>query len=339
MTTNNVHNTEMKLAEARTDEIKKAVYGFLKQYDGLYELGESYFNYDIYAGYDDRLSDSEAASIIESVDPVVSMAEILESKYDAEMAEVHNEIVEKTIYFLEKNGYNMSDADWETVKDLIFETVCFTLPEKHFLTQEYNVDLLVDTGDGNFDYTLNCVLPAYGGAETIDPKASLVTLACLQGYTHAQLQASLLKDRPDRDGAFLDSVRWEVVNETSNINALVVLARMTLEDTIRLNRMVKKAETGGYESDPSLRTYPGTITIRKDAMCGLFDLYGGGGSTFEIRLEKNMDLPVKYVRKALPDSEMFTWSIEDVYGMSRSAWIDCVIAFNYKSYKEETNEI
>ena len=52
----------------------------------------------------------------------------------------------------------------------------------------------------------------------------------------------------------------------------------------------------------------------------MYDLWNGGGSVFEIQLEKDVRLPIKFIRSALPDGEDGNYSVESVYGMCCSVW-------------------
>lgn len=61
----------------------------------------------------------------------------------------------------------------------------FKYPTDEYLEQEVNVDIRIDTGDANYDFTLNAIYPHYNGrkGDDIDDRASLVWLAKTQGYS------------------------------------------------------------------------------------------------------------------------------------------------------------
>jgi len=133
---------------------------------------------------------------------------------------------------------------------------------------------------------------------------------------------------------FLESLRVELANTPSHIMALVFLAEMTVGDLIKLNvRMKKQAVDGHRAYDATERPDCGTIHISKKAETGLYDCWNGGGGPFEIILEKDLDLPLKFIHSALPDGGQGRWSISDTYGMCGSAWRDVVSNVNDK---EET---
>lgn len=117
-------------------------------------------------------------------------------------------------------------------------------------------------------------------------------------------------------------------NETSSINMLTILVKMPLREAIKLNEKIRKAEETGHQYSPWLRPDCGSVTISKNANVGLYDAWNGGGSLFEIELEKDVRIPIRYISSALPDGSRGRWSIESVYGMVGSAWKECVISIN-----------
>lgn len=187
-----------------------------------------------------------------------------------------------------------------------------------------NINIMMDTGDGNYDYTLNAHYPCwYGGrqGEAMDDKASLVWLAKQQGYTKGQLRKALDEgDMADPKG-FLESVRVEAANMASHMQTLTFLVRMDLEMLMKINRMIQIREEGGRHYDATKYGDYGHITLDKSVECGLFDPWQGGGSVLEIQLDKDVKIPIKYIRSCLPDGGD-GYSIESVYGMCGSAWRD-----------------
>lgn len=326
---------EVKIVDGTDINIKKEVedylsYAYANNIEPL--LGKDKngsYVYTIYADYRDELEDDDIADILESDNPKVALGELLDDVYDDIRMEVLNELGEKAIAYIEEKyrktlgneTVELGEDEGECVYDLIEEAVGVDYDMDHYLDQDVNIDLAIDTGDGNYDYTLNCTYPAYGGSETIDPHSSLAFLAESQGYSLDDLQKALEKGDIANPHGFLESVQQEVVNETGSINRLTVLLKMPLRDAIKVNELVHKAEETGYEYYPWKRPDCGSLTIGKNATLGLFDPWNGGGSTFEIELEKDLELPIKYVHSALPDMKQHgEYSIQDVYGMCGSAW-------------------
>lgn len=298
------------------------------------ELGESYryckqpdgtSNMEIYADYRDEMDGKTAGEICSGKDPVCALWDKLTDWYfDSECyyrAELRKEIQKE----LEKEGGpyqgGMSSEEEDVFGEVLDELVYWTYPEDHFMKQEFFVNIMVDTGDGNYDYTLNGIYPCwYGQYEArIDEKSSLLWLARQQGYTKTQLWKALREgDMADPKG-FLESCRVELANLPSHMSTLTFLVRMTLEDLITLNRCIKLQDRNGHFYDARKNPYCGYIVIDKDTVAGLFDPWSGGGSVLEIQLEKDVRLPIRYIRSALPDG-CDGYSIDSVYGLCGSAW-------------------
>lgn len=284
-----------------------------------------YFKVEIDANYDDELSEKTANEILAADNPEEDFWEKLCEMYSDYEMELRAELEEKVEEALTAEdgpypkGLLHEDGD---LHDILLDLVYFDLPEKHYLRQKFAVNIIVDTGDGNYDFTLNDLYPAYCGYYNdgaIDPKASVAWLARSQGYTAGQLRRALREgDMRDPHG-FLQSMRAEVANIASHMNALTFLVELTLEQLIELNRLIKLQERNGRFYDATKIPYCGYIVLDKKTMTGLYDPWNGGGSCFEIEMEKDVRLPVKLIRSALPDGGD-GYSIGSVYGMCYSAW-------------------
>ena len=109
---------------------------------------------------------------------------------------------------------------------------------------------------------------------------------------------------------FLESMRVELANTASSMCTVTFLVEMTLGDLIELNRLMRL-----HEKKPC-RSY---VVLDKATETGLFDPWSGCGGCFEIELERDVKLPVKYIRSALPDGGD-GYAVESVYGMCGSVW-------------------
>lgn len=204
-------------------------------------------------------------------------------------------------------------------------------PRDHFLDQEFCVTILMDTGDGNYDFTLNSRFPAPNGSGYCDDgaipdKASIVWLAKTQGYTKGQLREALNKgDMRDPKG-FLESMRVEMANLSSHMSAVTFLVKMTLRQLINLNVLIKAQDRNGKNYDATKNPYCGYLNLGKKTTTGLFDRWSGAGSVLEIELEKDVKVPIKYIFRALPDGAGDTpyGSIHSIYGVNDSLWTDTV---------------
>lgn len=293
--------------------------------------GHGCYKCELYADYRDGMDDKDAIKILESDNSREEFYQRIIEGWDDYICHCENEHIKniKTSMLETEDGLfpdGMSEEDEEILTDEFREIAYFVPPYKHYLKQKFYTNIMVDTGDGNYDYTLNAVYPAYGGSygDTINNKASIVWLAKQQGYNKTQLKKALnLGDMKEPKG-FLQTLRVEVVNEGSQMNTLCFLAKMTLEELIELNELIALQDRNGKQYDATERPYCGYIVIDKKAETGLYDPWNGGGSLFEIELEKDIKLPIRFIRSALPDGGD-GYSLDSVYGMWGGCWKDDVV--------------
>lgn len=314
---------EKDMESAITDALESSEHYLRKDEGGEY-YGE------IYADYRDEMDSKTAIEILGSDDPYLAFFDKMQEWYmDVEWQyrkELEDEVMGKLIAEDGPFPDGMTAEQEQMFSELMMEMVYYRLPEDHFMGQEFCVNIMVDTGDGNYDYTLNSVYPAYCGYYNsgLDDKASIVWLTKRLGYTKTQLKHELLSEEPidynrrEPDG-FLRSLRKELVNVSCHMNTLTFLVKMTLRELIELNRLIRLQDRNGHHWDATENPYCGYIVIEKGTETGLYSPWQGGGSLFEIELEKDVKLPVKFIRSALPDGGD-GYSVEGVYGMCASAW-------------------
>lgn len=312
-----------KKLEARVEKALEQEYSYLKTNDG-YEV-------EIYADYRDEMDAATAIEILEAKHPRQTFYEKLWEWYmQVEMQEIDS-IIDKVKEILESNSKlfpdGMSDKDEETLTEYVKERVYVTLPERHYLKQEFYVNICLDTGDGNYDYVHNATRPCWYGQydDKLHDTASILWLARQQGYTKTQLWKVLSAESRDDvadQGEFLLSMRQEVANCCSQCQQLHFLVKMTFEECIELNALIKLQDRNGRHYDTRKNPYCGYIVLDKTTETGLFDRWNGSGSVFEIKLDKDVRIPIRFIASALPDSERDGHSLSRVYGMCRSVWRD-----------------
>lgn len=307
------------------EKLEQAIADILDTMLGYYRQPDGTFKYEIYADYRDEMDNKAAIKILQAEDPLETFWETLNEWYQDYQWTLESEL-EDTIRarLTEDDGPypgGLSEEDNAMLRDVLMDMVYYELPEKHYLKQEFYTNIMVDTGDGNTDYTLNSVYPCWYGYynETIDDRAGIVWLAKTQGYTKGKLRKALQQgDMADPKG-FLESMRVELANLASAMSVLTFLVELTLEQLMELNRLIKLQDRDGRHYDARENPYCGYIIIDKNTETGLYDPWCGGGSCFEIELERDVKLPIKYIRSALPDGGD-GYSIDSVYGMCGSAW-------------------
>ena len=281
--------------------------------------------YEIPADYRDEIGSKEVCEILMSEDPMQSLDECLYDAFSETICCYEMELKDKAVKELrriEKDGEDYGDWREDEVLDYIRECICFEAPIGHFLRQEFCVDVMMDTGDGNYDYTLNAIYPCYYGRhqDRIEDKASIIWLTKQQGYRKGDLKKVLSGSNEKSESKFLKSVRRELLELPSYMSTVTFLVRMTLEDLITLSSLIQMQDRNGHFWDATKNPYCGYIVLDKNTMTGLYNQWDGGGSLFEIELEKDVKVPIKYIRSALPDGSDGNWSVENVYGMMQKSW-------------------
>lgn len=306
-----IKKTESEL-ELMMDEFIKGEY--LWDYD---ETSRTAY-YDLHADYRDIMQPETAIAILQSDDPEMSFQDKIFEWWDDEATRCIDEVRDK---FMQQLDAAEIEYDEDCVRDYFNEHLYANYPDDHYLKQTFQVPIMVDTGDGNYDYVLNCVYPHYNGqqGEKIDDCASLVWLAKQQGYTKTQLSQALNQGDMSSPEGFLESVRVEVANMASHMATLTFLVELTLEELIRINKAIKWRDSCGPFYDARKNPYCGYLLISKSVDCGLYCPWSGGGSVLEIQLDKDVRLPVKYIRSALPDGGD-GYSLNNTYGLCGKAW-------------------
>ena len=309
--------------------MQEIITGILDRKFGLYKKEDGTYEAEIYADYRDEMSNENAIKICQSSDPQMALWDKLEEWYGDYAWHLRCELEDEVRVEMESDDEpypeGLTDEEKEEFQSIMEELVYWKYPYDYFLKQEFFVNIMLDTGDGNYDYTLNSPYPCWYGQykERLDEKSSLLWLARQQGYTKTQLWQTLRKgDMADPKG-FLESCRVEVANLASSMATVTFLVRMSLEQLIELNRCIKLQERNGRFYDATKIPYCGYIVLDKETMTGLFDPWCGGGSLLDIQLEKDVRIPIRFIRSALPDGGD-GYSIDSVYGMCGSAWRDTV---------------
>lgn len=323
------------LSREKIKKITAAVDAFLKEemHDFQYDKESGMYTEDVYVPYGERLSHDATTRILEhgKYAKGAFLEKLHEVYWDAEL-EYYGDLERNCLESLtDEDGpfpEGLTDEEDEVRIQHIRDSVIYALPEEHYLKQEVRVPIMIDTGDANYDYTLNAVHSYHHGEnrDGIDDKASLTWLAKQQGYSKEQLVAALNGDY--EEDKFLETVYAEVANLCSHMGMLTFLTTMTLGELIKLNEKVIDRTTSEFNWDAEKRAEKGTITISKETMCGLFNSWSGGGSLFEIELKADVKLPIKYIRSALPDGADGAYGVDEVYGFIGSVWTKgtCTVA-------------
>lgn len=282
-----------------------AVRTILKQHAHSLTPHGSDFIFTVYTEFDDRLRHDQLDTISWASDKQAAfdtcIDDMQEDFFDYE-GEVEDEL-ERTIAE-HWDDTTSAPYDEDAVRDFLREYVHYEINADHYRQQSIQVNLLLDTGDSDYDFTLNN-FASYNAQPNapIHSASSILWLVKQQGYTRSQLEHTLR--HPERsDDPFLQSVYEECSNVTSSMNALVFLVRMRLQTFI----------------DWSM--HPQDLTLARTTPCGLYDPWNGAGGGLDITLARDVVLPVQYVKPHIEGT--LGCGAQDVYGIHSRVWADSI---------------
>ena len=184
------------------------------------------FHYQIYADYRDEGFDNKTLiELCEMENPVEAFNERLIVAYEQHCFDIEDEIIRNVRTHWASEEFSWSEHEDE-ISDWIRCHLVFEYPTDHYLNQKVTVDIIVDTGDGDFDFVSNDVYPHYDGeyGKPVPEEASILWLTRQQGYNKRQLNRAL-RHKEYSESKFLESVREEILNCSSHMNALTFLSR------------------------------------------------------------------------------------------------------------------
>ena len=233
------------------DKLKQAVSDVLDTLLSVERQEDGTFSCEIYADCRDEMDDKTAIKLLHSEYPMLTFWEKMDEWYQDYQwtlgEELEKEVRAKLTATDGPYPEGFSDEDDDRMLDTLHDLVYFQLPADHFMKQTFYVNIMVDTGDGNVDYTLNSAYPRWYGkyGEPIDPRAGIAWLAKTQGYTRGRLKRALRKgDMADPKG-FLQSMRVELANLSSAMSTVTFLVELTLEQMMELNRLIRLQDRNG----------------------------------------------------------------------------------------------
>lgn len=182
--------------------------------------------------------------------------------------------------------------------------------------QDVTANILLDTGNANRDFSVDD--PLRSGEELSD-ESSLVFLAKTQG--HEEEIRELISEAQNgaevgSNSKFVASVIEEADNTTSSMDTVTFCVRTTLFKLFDLWEHIHNSKGG-------------EILVTKDARVGLFDPCSGGGSILGIELEKDVEIPNRYVYSIAPDGyfdDGCHYDVGTTYGVMDSFWRGSVCA-------------
>lgn len=303
-----------------TDKLKTTILDVLEEKCSK-DKETGFFYTEIYPDYCDELCDESILKICKAKDPRETFDEkimAMHEDYEFELqAEILNKILEHEDIIAAMDAGTITEDE---VRDYFYDHHYTKLPYDHYLSQDICVDIILNTGDLNSDYTTNQPFASWDGREdtVIDDDAAILWLAKQQGYKKSVLTRAI-RDQKFGESRFLESMHREIANVSSHMNAVTFMVQMTLKQWLELHEAVEKEKLLNDRYYPRQSKGRGFLLIDKSASCGLYSPWQGAGGCLEIELEQDVKLPFRYIDSIYSDGGR-GYSIFEIYGMCSSAW-------------------
>lgn len=191
----------------------------------------------------------------------------------------NNELIEELIYDDDITNNLIINSNRKEIYNNYYVFVDILLDQKNLNTEGdillSSIDMIKDHFNDKEDLDLN----------QIDPITK--TLFKSQGYAIEELL--------DKNSLFLNSFLEEINNTSYEPIVYLVHRKMSLSDIINL-----------LEKE--------ILTISTDDVIGLFNPIQGGGSIIDIKLEKNIDIPLSYIYLSNIYNSSYGYSSSEIYG-------------------------
>lgn len=304
----------MSITKLTQEQVVEHVKDILTIHTCLDEKDDGTYECEIYADSQDELHSSTLEEIFKSKNPREKFDEMISEWYQNSEFEIEAEIfnIVRDRFGDEDNSIFYDDYA-EFINGWIKARLFFKYPHDHYLKQDVYVDIITNTGDGNYDYTMNNLFRSSYNDTGYEANSSVIWLMKQQGYSKRQIKKFIEKGNY-QGSKFLESVYKECINTSSSMNALTFFVAVTLDEYFNLCSTVESKDKVTRKK----------LILEKGTPCGLYDPWNGAGSVLEIELEKDVVLPLKFVDSAYPDGKR-GYGVASIYGSGRSLWkSDCV---------------
>lgn len=199
---------------------------------------------------------------------------------------------------MRKNNFSYSEGQ---VLQSVQKHLKFTYSLDTILDTVLPVDIEIDTGDSNWDFTANTVPPAHYADHSIleSPQASILWLSKQQGHKLGELIHALrnIEDHASCiSSPFLYSLAKEVYELQTVMSHLFFFIELPLRQILYLNALINWRR--------QYKKWGGYIVLNSNVSAGLYSISVGGGSAFGIQFEKDVKIPIKYISHFYPDASL-----------------------------------
>lgn len=291
------------------------------------------FFYEIATDYqDEEAMESWLSKIFESEFPREKFEEILDDwsfDYSSDYGFDNLSSYIKSKFTQEEE--DCFDENEDEVEQFVRDSVCFYYNPEDF-NIDVNVNIMIDCGNGNYDYTCDNILNWYGsnGDGTIDNESSMLWLAKTQGKATKLRKACKKVHRRDgyyinrevQSDKFVESCIQELENAPSSMETVTFLVKIPLLTLFKMIELQENEYDENGKYDPRLnKKSKSYIILGKETMCGLYDAWSGSGSVLEIELDKDVKVPLKYCVFCVDGCKMHgQYDVDEVYGLTGDCW-------------------
>lgn len=200
-------------------------------------------------------------------------------------------------------GDDVYEEFYDDILDYINDNVHFSFPSDFVWGTEVPVNILVTAyDDWNYEFTHN----TFQDGKLLD--GGVKWLIQQQGYRVEDFEREVFHES-EFSNTFFKSLYQEIIDTTSDLNALTVSIRMKLKDYFNL---VEDFENKRLKE----------LKISKYCDIGLVDFWLGAGGTLSIALDKDLVIPIENIYRIDYDKN-FCYGISEIYGMDMNDhWTD-----------------
>ena len=318
------------------NDLEKAVKSVIQESNMVHKQQESEYYLEVYADYRDEFPESYIKDIVNTEKQCLAMAvfeESVEQMYFEEGAGLLEELVDdisgdqRVVDIWEKlckadRSFRNKNLN-EYISDIVQEFVYVRYPEDDMLRQEVNVYIPIDCGNANYDFACDNILN-YCGEQKFAIQSSVLWLAKQQGkeielrkvvedYEHGYYENGEYVSRKTEKNEFVESMVCEMENLSSSLATMIFLLKLSIKDLIKLVELRNRENQEGY------------IVLDKNTVCGLYDMWNGGGSCLDVKLEQDVTIPFKNIYDVCVDGiRQHGYDPDEVYGLYGECWKDAL---------------
>lgn len=195
------------------------------------------------------------------------------------------------------------EENFDIIQDYLIDNISFYLPSEFIWGTEVPTNILITAyDDWNFEFTQN----TFHKKQLLEGGVSW--LIQQQGYKVSDFEDEVF-NKEEFSNIFFKSLYQEIIDTTTDLNALTVSVKMTLKEFIDMKESLE---------NKTLKE----LQISKYCDIGLVDFWLGAGGVLEIALEKDLVIPLENIYQIDCDYN-FCYGISEIYGH------DCNSYWNY----------